>query len=238
MEILAVIPARGGSKGILKKNTRLFAGKPLLAHSIDHAKASKYISRIIVSTETSQIAEVAKKNGAEVPFLRPKKLATDKSMVVDAVIDLLEKLERKEGYVPDILVLLQPTSPLRTVDDVDASIQLLTKRKASAVLTVCSTEPLVFTKDSKDFLHLESNSKFLKSPNRQELAPTYRFNGCTVYAIKVETLLKERTFVPKSTCAQVIPRWRSVDLDEPEDFVIGELIYQNRRAIEKTIETF
>ena len=238
MKILAVIPARGGSKGILGKNIRLFAGKPLLAHTIEHAQESKYITRIIVSTESDKIADVAKKYGAEVPFLRPKQLAGDRSLVVDTIIHLLKKLEADEGYKPDILVLLQPTSPMRTPIDIDAVINLLLQRKSDAALTVCRTEQLVFTKNKNDKLHLESNSVFLKSSNRQSLPSTYKFDGCTVYAIRSEVLTKERTFFPKFTCAHVIPRWRAVDLDEPEDFVIGEIIYNNRIAIEKSIKNF
>lgn len=238
MEILAIIPARGGSKGISGKNIRLFAGKPLLAHTIGHAKKSKYISRIIVSTESGKIADVARKYKAEVPFLRPKKLASDRSLVVDVIIHLLKRLEVDEGYKPDMLVLLQPTSPLRNPTDIDASIDLLLKRKSDAVLSICRTEPLVFTKDKGDRLHLESNSVFLKSTNRQSLDSTYKFDGCAVYVIKPEILVKERTFCPKFTCAHVIPRWRAVDLDEPEDFVTGELIYKNRLAIEDDIKKF
>lgn len=236
MEILAVIPARGGSKGIPNKNIRIFAGKPLIAHTISQAKLSRRVSRIIVSTESERIAEVARRYGAEVPFLRPKHLAKDRSLVVDAIVDLLEKLKTTEKYFPDLLVLLQPTSPLRKSSDIDKAVDLLLRRRTNAVLSVCRTEQLVFTKDSRDRLRLESNPSFLKLTNRQALPPTYRFDGCTIYVIKPKTLLKEKTFFPKSTCAYVMPRWRAVDLDEPEDFVAGEIIYNQRQAIERALK--
>lgn len=238
MEILTVIPARGGSKGIPNKNIRPFAGKPLIAHTIDHAKKTKRISRIIVSTESEKIAKVAKKYGAEVPFLRPEEMAGDKSPVVDAILDLLEKLQKQENYTPDVLVLLQATSPLRKSEDIDAVLDLFFKEKAPAAVTVCRTEQLVFTKDSKERLKLESNPAFLKSTNRQMLPTTYKFDGCVVYVIKPSVLFKERTFVPKNTRAYVMPRWRTVDLDEPEDFVVGELIYKKRKEIEKALKNF
>jgi len=135
-------------------------------------------------------------------------------------------------------VLLQPTSPLRKSEDIDATIDLFIRSKAGGALTVCRTEQLVFTKDQNDILHLESNPDFLKSSNRQALPPTYKFDGCTVYVITPETLLIERTFFPKITAAHVIPRWRAVDLDEPEDFIVGEIIYKKRQAIEKALKEF
>ena len=119
LTFLGIIPARGGSKGIRNKNIRAFAGKPLIAYAIDAAKKSRYLSRTVVSTESEEIARVAKEYGAEVPFLRPKELAEDTSKVFDAIAHLLEKLKTDEGYAPDYIVLLQPTSPLRTAKDID-----------------------------------------------------------------------------------------------------------------------
>lgn len=238
MEILAVIPARGGSKGIPNKNIRPFAGRSLIAHTIEQAQKTERISRVIVSTESKKIATVARRYGAEVPFLRPKKMAGDKSPVVDAIVHLLENLKTRQQYVPDVLLLLQPTSPLRTPEDIDGALDLFFKQECDAVVTVCRTEQLVFTKDEGERLQLESNPAFLKSSNRQMLPPTYKFDGCTVYVIKPRALLREHTFVPKSTCAYVMPRWRTVDLDEPEDFIVGELVFKNREKINRRINQF
>lgn len=238
MHILAVIPARGGSKGILNKNIRMFGGKPLIFHAIDQAKQSKFISRVIVSTESDKIASVAKRYGAEVPFLRPAEFAQDKSKVTDAVVHLITRLQKEEKYNPDYIVLLQPTSPLRLVEDIDGAIELLLRRHAGTVVSICRTEQLLFTKDSKDCLHLESNKDFLGSSNRQQLPPTYKLDGSMVYVVKTKSFLKYKSFLAGKIVGYEIPRWRAVDLDEPQDFVAGELIFKNYQKISKDIENF
>ncbi|KKU77962.1 MAG: Acylneuraminate cytidylyltransferase [Parcubacteria group bacterium GW2011_GWA2_47_64] len=238
MNILAVIPARGGSKGILNKNIRVFGGKPLLSHTIDAAKKSRYVTRTVVSTESMAIASVARKYGAEVPFLRPIELAQDRSKATDAVYHLLTTMEKESGYMPDYVVLLQPTSPLRTSADIDGALDLLFKRKAGAIVSVCRTEQLLFVKDKKGALRLVSDESFLKSGNRQELPDTYKLDGSMVYAIKTSVFLKKKTFIPKGVLAFEIPRWRAVDIDEPQDFIVGELIYRNRKKIEHALQTF
>src|SRR3989344_5243385 len=123
-KILAIIPARGGSKGIKNKNIRLFCGKPLVANAILCARGSKYINRIIVSTNDKKIAAVAIKYGAEVPFLRPTYLAGDKSPITKTVFHLLGKLKQDEKYEPDYIVLVQPTSPIREAKDIDNALDL------------------------------------------------------------------------------------------------------------------
>lgn len=238
MNIVAIIPARGGSKGILNKNIRVFEGKPLLAHTIAAAKKSRYITRIVVSTESEAIADVAIKYGAEVPFLRPMKLAQDRSKATDAVHHLLVTMEKKTGYRPDYVVLLQPTSPFRESEDIDGALDLLFKQKASAVVSVCRTEQLLFIKDKKGTLKLVSDKSFLKSGNRQELPDTYKLDGSMVYAIKTSVFLKKKTFIPKGVIAFEIPRWRAVDIDEPQDFLVGELIFHNRKKIERALKAF
>jgi len=238
MRVLAIIPARGGSKGIPNKNIRMFGGKPLLSYAIDVAKQSRYIKRIIVSTDSQKIATVAKKYGGEVPFLRPPELSTDKSLVKDAVHHLLAKLKTAEGYEPDVIVLLQPTSPLRYLSDVDGALSLMQKRKAPAVMTICRTEQLVFTKGATDVLQLESNKKFLASSNRQQLPPTYKLDGPMVAAIRTKIFLKGDSFMPKGTVGYEIPRWRAVDLDEPQDVLAGELLFKHRKHIEHSLTHF
>ena len=238
MNILAIIPARGGSKGIVRKNIRVFGGKPLLAHTIDAAGKSKYISRIVVSTDSKEIALVAKKYGAEVPFLRPTELSGDRANVADAVHHLLVTMEKESGYRSDYVVLLQPTSPLRTGADIDGALNLLFARKAAAVVSVCRTEQLLFIKDKKDVLKLMSDKAFLQSGNRQELPPTYKLDGSMVYGIKTSVFLKKRTFIPQGVVAFEIPRWRAVDIDEPQDFLAGELIFRNREKIEQLLKKF
>ena len=136
LNILAIIPARGGSKGLPGKNIKPFLGKPLLAYTIEEAKRSKYITKIVLSTDDTAIAQVGKKYGAEIPFLRPSELATDTSLAPDAYIYTIERLKNEQGYAPEIVVILQPTSPLRTVDDIDAAISLYLEKNADSVISV------------------------------------------------------------------------------------------------------
>jgi N-acylneuraminate cytidylyltransferase/CMP-N,N'-diacetyllegionaminic acid synthase len=237
-KILAIIPARGGSKGIKNKNIKPFNGKPLIAYAIAAAQNSKLINKIVVSTESEAIAQIAKKLGAEVPFLRPKKLARDNSLVKDAVLHLLKTLKEEYHYQPDYIVLLEPTSPLRLAKDIDNALSLLFSRKAGALVSVYVTEQLLFIKDKLAKLKIVSSKKFLKSTNRQQLPPTYKFDGF-VYAVKTEVFLKEKTFLPKGVIGYVNEdRWRTVDLNEPQDFILGELICKNIKNIEKKIINF
>ncbi len=237
-EILAIIPARGSSRGIKNKNIKLFCGKPLIYYTIHEAKKAKLFDRIIVSTDSKEIANISKKYGVEVPFLRPKELAKNNSMVRDAVLHLLINLKEKDRYHPDYIVLLEPTSPLRLSQDIDNALKLLFRKRANALVSVYATEQLLFTKDKFDKLYVVSNRKFLKSTNRQQLLPTYKLDGF-VYAIKTKVFLKEKTFLPKGVIGYVNEaRWRTTDVNEPQDFVLGELIYKNLKNLKKKINNF
>ena len=125
MNILAIIPARAGSKSVPHKNIRMIGGKPMLAHSIDHAKASKYINRVIVSTDSKEYADIAREYGAEVPFIRPEEYATDTALDYDVFLHALTWLKEEEGYEADIVVQLRPTYPIRDAKDIDNMIRLL-----------------------------------------------------------------------------------------------------------------
>lgn len=239
LEILAIIPARGGSKGIIGKNIRSFCGKPLLAHTIEQACQSRHITRVIVSTEDEKIATVAKEWGAEVPFLRPPDMAQDQSQVADALLYTLETLKQKEQYVPDYLVMLQTTSPLRNVKDIDDSLQKLFDIQAESVVTLCATEQLLYTLDSRSRLTLVSDRQFLSSTNRQQLPPTFMLNGAMVYGIKTSVFLRDHSFFKGDLIGHVVEDgWRSVDLDEPADFVVAELLYKNLDNICAQIKNF
>src|SRR3989339_1726633 len=137
--IIAIIPARAGSKGLPGKNIRLLLGKPLISWTIEHALSSKYIDKVIVSTDDRKIAEISRKCGAAVPFIRPAKLATDKAKGIDVILHAVRWFEKKRNKF-DLIMLLQPTSPLRTAGDIEAAIELLFEKKAGAVVSVCETE--------------------------------------------------------------------------------------------------
>ncbi|MBI2612554.1 acylneuraminate cytidylyltransferase family protein [Candidatus Kaiserbacteria bacterium] len=234
--ILAIIPARAGSRGIPNKNIRMFAGKPLIAYTIEVAKAAPSLDRIVVSTDSQEIAGIAQKYGAEVPFLRPAELATDASTVVDAVIHLLEQL-RKDGYEPTHILLLQPTSPLRTSEDIESAVRLFNDSRADSLVSVCRSENVLMTKDKGNVIHFE-NPEMLTSPNRQQLPAYFRFDGSMLYLVDAKKLIAEKTFFPGKLVGYEIPRWRAIDLDEPEDFVVGEVIFGNRKEVEKRIRGF
>lgn len=236
MRILAVVPARGGSKGIPNKNIRNFAGKPLIVHAIEHAKNAPSVDRIIVSTDDEKIAAVARSAGAEVPFLRPAELASDSANIVDALVHLLGRLKKDEGYEPSHLLMLQPTSPLRTSQDIERSVQMLVERGADGLVSVCGTENLLLTKAPDDRLTI-LNSELLFSPNRQALPKYFKLDGCMIYLVTVAKFLAEKSFFKGHLIGYEIPRWKAVDLDEIEDFVVGELVYANRANIESAIES-
>lgn len=234
-KVLAIIPARAGSKRIPNKNIRNFFGKPLIAYAIEQALKVPFVDRVIVDTDSSKIASIAEHYGAEVPFLRPEYLAADKSKVVDALIYLLERLEKEENYKPDYLLLLQTTSPLRELRDIEACWKLMQNSNATTVLTVCSTHPQLYYLD-KDKNLSSANRIVVNHSNVQAWPPAYLLNGCFVYIVKVSAFLKERTVLTKKTKAVVCDKWRSVDLDMPEDWALAELLYKNKNAIVKRIK--
>jgi len=226
-KILAIIPARGGSKGIPGKNIKLFCGKPLIYYTITAAKKSKIFDRIIISTDSPKIKDIGKKFGAEVPFLRPKSLAGDSSNVVDAVLHLLNYLKDKEKYIPDIVFLLQPTSPLRDYKDIINSYNFFNKLRVEALVSVCKTH--------QEIWHIINNKLKLANPssnklvNRQERSDTYKQDGSMIYIIKTDSLLRYRNFIPEGTAAYIIPKWKAVDVDELEDFELAEVLYKSKK---------
>ncbi len=237
-KVLAVIPARGGSKGIQKKNIRLFNGISLLEHAITVAQHSPSISRTIVSTDDAETSDIARKAGAEVPFLRPSEFAGDASNVADAVVHLLTELKKSEGYEPDYVVLLQPTNPMRTSDDVEKALSLIQKRDADSLVSIYKTsEPLILTKDPEDTLTLINEGLF-SNPNRQQMPSYYRLDGCMLFIVKTRALLEKRSFFTGKIVGYEIERWRAIDIDEPQDFVLGELVHANRDDIAQKIANF
>lgn len=237
MKLLALIPARGRSKGIPHKNIRPFAGMPLIAHTIEAAKGSTHVDRVVVSTDDQTIADVAREFGAEVPVLRPSELAGDTSPVMDAVIHMLDYLKVHESYEPTHVLLLQTTSPLRTTRDIEASIELYEKRDADSLVSMCRTEQGLYKKHADDTVETLHDG-YSKNTNRQSLEPTYKLDGCMIYLIRTDILREKHTFLAGKIVGYEIPRWRAIDLDEPQDFVVGERIFRMQNEIEETIRNF
>jgi N-acylneuraminate cytidylyltransferase/CMP-N,N'-diacetyllegionaminic acid synthase len=231
-KILAIIPARGGSKGVPKKNIKLLLDKPLIAYTIKAAQDSKYIDRVVVSTEDKNIAEISKRYGAEIPVLRPKELSTDQSPTYEAIIHMLNELALKENYTPDIVCLLQCTSPLRNGADIDGTIERMLKTESDAAVSVCEVESNpywsnIFEGDKLKYF-IEEGRKITR---RQDLPKVYRFNGA-VYIIKTDVFLKEKTFEIEKLTGYVMSEENSVDIDTFLDFKIAELIMKERGKIE------
>lgn len=218
-KILAVIPARGGSKGVPRKNVRLLDGKPLIAWSIEQASQSRYVDRVIVSSEDEEICQVAKTYGAEVPFVRPAALASDTAPGVDVLCHAVEAAGGDYDYV----VLLQPTSPLREADDIDAAIELCIERAVPSVVSLAEA-----TKSPYWMYQMESDGGLVPvvenvASNRQQLPRSYALNGA-VYVLEVASLLESRAILREDTLGYVMPTERSYDIDTEMDFLICDFI--------------
>ena len=222
--IVAIIPARGGSKGVPRKNLRPLKGKPLICYTIEEAIRSNFIDRVIVTTDDQEIAEISKKAGAEV-IIRPPALARDESPVVEAIFHVLENMKAEK---PDIIVLLQPTSPLREVKDIDGAIQLFLERQCDSLISVCPAEhsPYWYFNIKDDLLNPLFDEKFLKI-RRQDLPPAYRPNGA-IYIIYPEILKKNKSFYSNKTMAFVMNAKSSIDIDKEIDFQIAEQLMKKR----------
>lgn len=227
--IIAIIPARGGSKGLPGKNIKILLGKPLIAYAIEEAKKSKYITRIILSTDDVQIAAVGREYGAEIPFMRPVELATDTALAVDNYIYTLQRLETEEGYKADLFVVLQPTSPLRTVEDIDNAIALFLEKSADSVISVVEYEhPIERARIIKADGRIENyNTGEIVLKNRADYQKVFSPNGA-VYVLSPKLLVEKRTYYAVSTYAHIMPRERSVDIDTQIDFDIAEFLMKKR----------
>lgn len=235
-KILVIIPARVGSKRIPGKNIRKFLGKPLIAYTIELALASKLVDRVFVDTDSHKIAKIAEQYGVKVPWLRPAHLATDSANVVFSLINVIERLKKEENYFPTHIMLLQATSPLREQEDMENCWKMMKSTNATTVLTICPTHPKLYHLEENNDIVLVNGSEG-HSPNTQTWKPGYLLNGCIVYIVKTSALLREKKVITKKTKAVVCPKWRSVDLDTPEEWVMAEVFYKNRDQIKKKIKS-
>ncbi|GAA0773243.1 acylneuraminate cytidylyltransferase family protein [Clostridium subterminale] len=223
-EILAIIPARGGSKGVPRKNVRELNGKPLIGYTIEAAKKSNRVSRVVVTTEDIEIATVSREYKAEVPYLRPDELSQDNSPTMECVLHMLNYLEKTEGYVSDYVLLLQCTSPLRNHSHIDEAIDKLLNSDYDSIVSVCEAEvnpywANIFEGDKLKYF-IEEGRKITR---RQELPNVYRMNGA-IYLIKTEVLKKQKTFEPEEVMGYIMDSYSSVDIDTEMDFKIAEAI--------------
>lgn len=223
--ILALIPARGGSKGIKNKNIIDLCGKPLISYTIDAAKASKYIDSVIVSTDSEKIAEVAVSCGAGVPFMRPAALALDTSTTIEAVCHAVRTLEeRADRY--DVLILLQPTSPLRTQEDIDGALEKFERERLPiASVSKAKDSPILLRKLTGES-QMVSLLGLPSTVRRQDMPPVYKVNG-SIYINEIGSL-SENTGFNDNACPYVMEESHSVDIDDYLDMEIAKYYIERR----------
>ena len=243
MEVLGIIPARGGSKSIPRKNIKMLCGKPLIAWSIESAKKSRLLSRVIVSTDDEEIAAIAKQYGAEVPFLRPKEIAEDLSTDVEFLLHALDFLKEKERYEAEIVVRLPPTSPLRTAHHIDEGIEkLIAMPDADAVRPICEAP-----KHPYKLWKIASGGKFLEpflprsftgfdEPHNmaRQLFPKAYIHTGAMDVIRVRTLYRQKSTSGKKLGFFFMAPEDSVNIDHPIDFEIAEFLMQKHIKTQET----
>ena len=227
----AIIPARGGSKGLPGKNIKMLCGKPLIAYTIECALNARNIDRVIVSTDDERIADVSKQFGAEIPFLRPASLATDSSQAIDSYIYTIDRISKEEGTAIDEFAVLLPTTPLRMSEDVDGAIDLFRKKGADSVVSYTPEEHPIYW-----HRHINADMRFVDIfddtlANRQELRTSYYPNGA-VYVFRSEIIKSHRYYTDKSY-AYIMPRNRSVDIDTMDDFLYVEFLIARGVSVQR-----
>jgi CMP-N,N'-diacetyllegionaminic acid synthase len=233
--VLALVPARSGSKGLPHKNIRPLHGKPLLAWPIAAAKASRHVDRVVVSTDSAEYAEIARGAGADVPFLRPAHLASDSAPSIDFMLHAVDALDAAGDHY-DYLLLLEPTSPLTDASDIDAALEALDAQRDIAdalvgVSAMVSTHPAFAVRLSgQGLLQPYAAPSFGQLPRRQDTEPLYSLDG-SLYISSVQALRRERGFCHARTLPYVTPRWKSFEVDDLVDFVCIEAILAQREMI-------
>jgi N-acylneuraminate cytidylyltransferase/CMP-N,N'-diacetyllegionaminic acid synthase len=232
--IIAIIPARGSSKGVPKKNIKLLAGKPLIAYTIKEALKSKLLDRVIVSTDDEEIAEISRKYGAEVPFIRPSQLSKDDSSSLSVIIHCLQYLEKKEGYFPSIIVFLQPTSPFRKTEHIDTAIKMLIQdKKVDTIMGVSKAKQHPFhifkRKRNGTFTPL-LNIK--NRPNRRQDLPSMYIPNASLYVIRRKHFDYAKEPQPIAPIfegrvkAVVMDNISSIDINTKFDFLLAKKILE------------
>jgi len=226
--MIAIIPARGGTKRLPGKNVKDLHRKPKIAYTIEAAKKSNYISNVIISTDDQDIADIAISFGAICPFIRPSELASDSAMAVDNYIYTIERLNNEFDYKIDDFIVLQPTSPLRTVDDIDGAISLFKEKEADSVISyVEESHPITWHK------YLDANNKFENIfddtlANRQDNRKSYYPNGA-IFVFNFN-LIKKKHYYSENSYAYIMPKNRSVDIDYIDDFEYVQYLLGKQNA--------
>ena len=217
--LVALIPARSGSKGIRNKNIKLFCGKPLIQWSIEAALRSSFVDRVIVSTDSQEYADLALNLGAEVPFLRPAKYAQDDSPSIDMILHALD-------YIPEAknILLLQPTSPLRDHKDIESMYNFWKSKPYLSIVSISKSKihPSWMFELNND-LTINSFTKEIKAFRRQDLPDIYLING-SMYLASRDFLIKEKSFISPNTLGFIMPKEKSIDIDDEDDWLYAEAV--------------
>jgi CMP-N-acetylneuraminic acid synthetase len=231
-KFLGIITARGGSKGIPKKNIKNMAGKPLIQYTFDAVKNSKLLTRCIVSSDDDEIINFSKSQSIEAPFKRPKELATDQAQSVDVLIHAVNFLFNQEDYVPDYIVTLQPTSPLRTGEDIDRAIDIIIKdRDADSLVSVIKVphnfNPYSIMEISEKYLQPYIKEKMIM--RRQDKPKFFARNGAAIYITCYDLLMNEKKIIGEKCKPYFMPKERSIDIDDYIDWNITELLIEKNK---------
>lgn len=226
MNILGVIPARGGSKSVPRKNITLIHGKPLIAYTIEAAQHSRLLTHFLVSSDDPEIIAVARKYGAPVPFVRPAELATDIAPTLPVVQHAVGEMERMHGITYDFVVLLQPTTPLRLPEDIDAALEKLVATGADSVISVCDVgayHPARMRMIEDDRLVELPVREPKEMARRQDLPPVYIRNGA-IYAVRRDVVMLQNTMSGGDCRPYIMPEERSVNVDSMLDLLLAEIL--------------
>lgn len=227
--VLVYIPARSGSKSIIDKNIVDVCGKPLIAYTIEAAKQSRYVDKVIVSTDSPRYAEIVKKYGAEAPFLRPKELAADTSVEMDSCQHMMQWVEQNWNEKYDIVIKLEPTSVLRIGEDVDKAVEKLVEKNADTVVTVTEafTHPFWMNVLPDDHSMKNFIAPDVAKKNRQQLPKYYQLDGL-VYVARWDFMKKNKTWFAENAYATITPNNRAVDVDGPTQLEVVRTLVKQR----------
>lgn len=233
MKILCIIPARGGSKGIPYKNIKPLNGKPLLQYTAEAAKNSKFINKIVLSTDDNNIAKIGINLGLEVPFIRTSFLAKDDTPSLPVFTNTLEELEKIDGYKPDLIIILQPTSPLRTTKHIDEAFELYLSTNCDSLVSICEVphnmNPYSVMKFSSDNT-LEKFLDFDENNNLRQYKPKFvARNGAAIYIFNYDCLMKKKSIYGESILGYKMDKISSIDIDDEVDWEIASLFLSKKQ---------
>lgn len=232
--IICLVLARGGSKGIKNKNFIKIQGKPLIEYSFDQIKKSKYIDEFLLSSDSNKIINIAKKNKIEAPFKRPAYLASDNSKSEESILHAISYLEKNKKKF-DFILLIEPTSPLRDFDDIDGIIKFTIDNNYFSAVSICDVStchPNFMYSLNKNKIKKAFNSDNFKSKPRQYLSKYYFLEG-SLYFSSIKFFKKNKSFISQKTGGYILPKWKSLEIDEPIDIVIFESYIKNLKNLKK-----